>query len=282
MSMRLAADVALVASKRDPASLNVREHLAEAMGLEGSGLVVEGEEVLQGSYCGKSVALITLERDLIYADHVEQYVRCRVAVFLSRHSSQSGLPMFSAHVPGNWTASAEYGGKPSSVCVAPALLLTRLVRAQFELAEERRLSGWRCGFEVTHHGPYLEETPAVFVEIGSDESRWRDPEAGAFLAEAVCRALSGPLEGREAGVGLGGPHYAPRFNKFVREHDLPIGHIVPLYVFDEIGEGAIRMAVERTLERVTCAVLDWKGLKRRHKEWLLPLLDEMGLEVVRA
>jgi len=275
-------DVVIVTSKLDVASMNIKKHLLEKLEFKESRLEIDGERVLYGEYEGKNVLLVTVSKDLIYADYVEELVNGEFMIFASRHSSKSGVPMFSAHVPGNWTTSTEYGGKPKSVCIAPAFLLRKIVKLEMELLKEKELEEWRCGFEVTHHGPYIERTPVVFVEIGSEEKKWRDPTAGDFIAEVIIRALEGDLKSETAGIGLGGPHYAPRFNEFVKRSEIPIGHIIPLYVFDSIGRDEVKMAIERTLEEVKWAVLDWKGLKKRHKEWLLPLLQELKLEVVRA
>lgn len=276
------ADIVIVTSKLDLASINIKEHLLRKLKFKETQLKVDGECVLHTEHEGKEVLLVTVSRDLIYADYVENFVSAKFMVFASRHSSKSGFPMFSAHVPGNWTTDVEYGGRPKSLCIAPAYLLSKIVKLEMELLRERELEGWRCGFEVTHHGPYIDRIPTVFVEIGSEESKWRDPEAGDFIAEVIVRALEEKLRSEVAGVGLGGPHYAPRFNEFVKKSEIPIGHIVPLYVFDFISQNEVEMAVRRTLEKVKWAVLDWKGLKRRHKDWLLPYLKELKLKVVRA
>ena len=184
------ADIVIVTSKLDLASMNIKKHLLEKLEFKETPLKVDGEYVLHTEYERKEVLLVTISRDLIYADYVENFMSAKFMVFASRHSSKKGFPMFSAHVPGNWTTDVKFGGKPKSLCIAPAFLLSKIVKLEMELLEERELEKWRCGFEVTHHGPYIDKVPTVFVEIGSDENKWCDPIAGDFIAEVILRALS--------------------------------------------------------------------------------------------
>jgi D-tyrosyl-tRNA(Tyr) deacylase len=40
--------------------------------------------------------------------------------------------------------------------------------------------------------------------------------------------------------------------------------------------------VEKTLEKVECAILDWKGIKGEHKSKLIEMLNEVGLPVQKV
>jgi D-aminoacyl-tRNA deacylase len=82
----------------------------------------------------------------------------------------------------------------------------------------------------------------MFVEVGSSEREWEDPDA----ARAVARALldlrgvdpdAPPENGtRRHLVGVGGGHYAPRFERVVRETDWAVGHVLADWGLDALGE----------------------------------------------
>jgi len=170
------------------------------------------------------------------------------------------------------------------VCIAPAsslkIALTELVRA----AEEHGLEEWKVGLEVTHHGPYVESTPTMFIELGSSEKYWRNEIAARAVAQAIMKVAESRVKGEpkfKIGVGFGGPHYAPIFTKLVKNSDIAIGHIIPEYVFDDVTEREIEAAVKRTEGDIELAVVEWKGLKKRHRSFLLPIIDRLGLKVMR-
>ncbi|RLE78511.1 MAG: hypothetical protein DRJ51_03560 [Thermoprotei archaeon] len=272
--------VAIIASDRDPASLNILRNLMALIDLEVNlGEVKSGKIFTYGN-----IDFFLFGEELIYMEDLDLKLKnYDLFVFLSRHESASRMRTLSAHVPGNWTGDAKYGGRPRSLCVAPANFLTKLVITLKDLQRrDKYLENWNVVFEVTHHGPFVQRTPTAFVEIGSERSAWCDEKAGLIVAEAVLSSLKS-LEVRKAAVALGGPHYAPGVNRVILEEflDIAVGHIAPEYVFDDISKEEILMAIERTFEEVTVALVDRKGLKKRHKKWLLPLLDELGLEIIK-
>jgi len=224
---------------------------------------------------------LVFEEELIYLENLDNFLKgYDLFIFLSRHESASKFKTLSAHVPGNWV-EAKYGGKSRSVCIAPANVLTNILKRVYEYHEKMTSKGWKITFEVTHHGPSIQSTPVVFVEIGSSIGEWRDDEAGTVIAEATLKGLRDKWR-KEVAVGLGGPHYAPSFNRAILEKDynIAIGHIIPGYHFDDIGPNEVKTAINRTLEKVTIALVDKKGLKKRHKKWLIPFLEETELEIL--
>jgi D-tyrosyl-tRNA(Tyr) deacylase len=55
------------------------------------------------------------------------------------------------------------------------------------------------------------------------------------------------------------------------------GHMIPKYAVPLVEAEMLRQCVEMTLEKVACAVIDWKGIKGANKPWLLEALKEIGL-----
>mgnify|MGYP000149629276 CR=1 FL=1 len=170
-------------------------------------------------------------------------------VFVSRHSGETG-ELLTAHVTGNF-GPVPYGGEPETLANAAPGAEKRVVEALAAHAPE----GYDVGIECTHHGPTSASVPSLFVELGSDEPQWEDPEA----AEAVARAVldlrgTGPdlVDGNSPRhvVGFGGGHYAPRFTRIVRETEWAVGHVGADWALDEMGAPeANRETIEQAFER---------------------------------
>ncbi|MFB6361405.1 MAG: D-aminoacyl-tRNA deacylase [Halobacteriales archaeon] len=143
----------------------------------------------------------------------------RLLVFVSRHSGDTG-PLLTAHHPGN-IGPAEYGGAPNKVPRAAPKALSDILESFRSLAP----AGYEVGLECTHHGPTAVGAPALFVEVGSGEPQWSDPDAAAAAARAVLRFRDTEPWVERSFVGIGGGHYAPRFDRIVRETDWHVGHI---------------------------------------------------------
>ena len=188
--------------------------------------------------------------------------------FVSRHSGETG-ELLTAHVTGNF-GGAEYGGDPESLARAAPGAEKRVVEALGWHAPE----GYEVGIECTHHGPTDVGVPSLFVELGSDEPQWEDPEAARAVARAVLdlRGTGADLVGDgDAGdaadterrprhvVGFGGGHYAPRFTRIVRETEWAVGHVGADWALADLGapdanRDVIAAAFERS--RAERAVID--------------------------
>ncbi|WP_049906359.1 D-aminoacyl-tRNA deacylase [Halorubrum tebenquichense] len=162
--------------------------------------------------------------------------------FVSRHSGETG-ELLTAHVTGNF-GGAEYGGEPESLARAAPGAEKRVVEALARRAPE----GYEVGIECTHHGPTDVSVPSLFVELGSDEPQWADPEAARAVARAVLdlrgagadRIAAETADGDAAArprhvVGFGGGHYAPRFTRIVRETEWAVGHVGADWALGDLG-----------------------------------------------
>jgi len=78
-------------------------------------------------------------------------------------------------------------------------------------------------------------------------------------------------------LGIGGPHYNKKFTKLALSNQKAFGHIIPKYALPEVDAEIIMQCVERTLETVDSAVLDWKGIKGEHKPKIIAALEELGV-----
>ena len=224
---------------------------------------------------------MTLRKESIHAQNLpDLFTDVELVVFISRHSSESGTPTLSMHVPGN-LGEAEYGGIPRKVSVSPANAMRDALKTLMKFKQEMRLE-YEVSYECTHHGPSL-DVPAMFVELGSSIKQWNDPRAAEAVARAAIEAISKFGDSKASAVlGIGGTHYNAKFTRMALESGLAFAHMIPKYAIPLVDSELLKQCVERTLERVGCAILDWKGIKGEHKQPLIRMLEEIGLPCEKA
>jgi D-aminoacyl-tRNA deacylase len=143
-----------------------------------------------------------------------------------------------------------------------------------KLADERGLD-YEVSYECTHHGPSL-NVPAMFAELGSSPKQWKDSKAAEVVAHAAVAAISDCSDCSVA-LGIGGPHYNRKFTKLALTTQKAFGHMIPKYALPEVDAEIIRQCVERTLETIDSAVLDWKGINGAYKPKIVVALEELGV-----
>jgi len=267
--------ILLVSSKRDIASLNIASQILNHYHFEEAGSF-QGNPAYEAIIGDRKVRLVTLDEESVNAQNLTSFFSgLELVVFVSRHSSESGTPTLSVHVPGN-LGEAELGGIPRRVSVSPANAMRDALHVMASLRDEMRLN-YDVSYECTHHGPSL-DVPAMFVELGSSAKQWNDLSAAGVVAQAAIEAVS-KFDSQEAKavLGIGGPHYNAKFTRLALEDNVAFGHIIPKYAADVIDAEIIRQCVEKTLEDVNDVILDWKGIKGENKLPLVNMLREIGL-----
>ncbi len=276
--------VAIAYSLVDPASTGIARALIELIRcreLEPRGRARELWSCLDGE-----VVLAGFEEDVIYMDFLdEELPSASRFLVLSRHSSASRIPILSVHTPGNPGPTAPFGGKPWELPPSDPVMGWLLIKylAQ-ELGSSSARDRYGVVYESTHHGPTSLSKPITFVEIGSDESRWRDAEAHRVVARAVARALEDLDRARcLPTVGFGGPHYQEVFTRRALESELCFGHMISKNVLRELGENDLRRVAKLAIERTPGARL---ALVEKVKSSIRKPIEEvargMGLEVERV
>jgi D-aminoacyl-tRNA deacylase len=268
--------ILLVSSNKDIASQNIKKQILRHYPFHKSNETFKDNTVYEANIGRKQAKLVTLNEESIYAQNLPSFFNnLELIVFISRHSSESGTPTLSVHTPGN-LGEAELGGIPRRVSVSPANAMRETLKAMAQFIQENRLD-YEVSYEGTHHGPSL-DVPTMFAELGSSPTQWNDAKAAEAVAHAVIEAISksGEKSG-EAVLGVGGPHYNAKFTRIVLENNLAFGHIIPKYAIPSIDKEILRQCVEKTMEKVDHAVLDWKGIKGENKQMLVKILDEISL-----
>jgi D-aminoacyl-tRNA deacylase len=270
------AMILLVASRKDTASLNIAKQILNHYPFSITGETFQENPIFSADINRKKVTFIMLNDEAVNAQHLpDSFAQLSLIVFISRHSSTSGIPTLSVHTPGN-LGEAELGGLPKQVSISPATAMRNALKALMLFKEGMRLD-YEVSYECTHHGPSL-AVPAMFVELGSSPKQWSDSKAAEAVAHAAMSAIGkfGVSE-KTAVLGIGGTHYNQRFTRMAVDGEAVFGHMIPKYAVPCVDAEILRQCVEKTVEKVDCAVLDWKGIKSADKPQLLAALQKIGL-----
>ena len=295
--------ILLVASKLDPASMNIRDRLLELREWslrQELGLKADSRNDFDGSpvHTFNDFIMVTINSRALEYDYIDREVRNilnidgpEAVIYLSKHRSASGRKSLTVHPIGNYGTSPEYGGRPKTVVMSSPRLMTAAFRTLDNNAKAEALD-FAVSFEATHHGPYL-ETPTFFIEIGSDESVWTDKAAGNTLARTILELpeyISREQKDRTLtpiAIGVGGGHYAPRHSDVARKTKVAFGHIIPSYAVDAIMKDGLDGANEflsEVLSKTPDASVVYfhrKALRKSTARSLGGWFDERGIKTVR-
>ena len=268
--------ILLVASNKDVASLSIKEQILKHYPFHETTQSYRQNPTYTAEINGKKVTLLTLNEESVQAQNLpEEFPPANLIVFISRHSSQSGKPTLSVHTPGNF-GNAELGGLPRTLSVSPASAMQNALKALMHYKEALRLD-YEVSFECTHHGPSL-NVPAMFVELGSSPAQWSDLRAAEAVAHSAMSAIANFTAPTSSAVlGIGGTHYNQRFTLMALVGEAIFGHMIPKYAVFLVDAEMLSQCVEKTLEKVPLAILDWKGIKSEDKPNLLAALETVGL-----
>jgi D-aminoacyl-tRNA deacylase len=265
---------AIIISKPDIASCNILDNLLKIRNWKEEG-EFQGNPVF---YHG-DILIATINDEHIFHDNVDKEIfgalgeKLEVIIYASRHRSESGKRSLTVHPIGNY-AKAEFGGKERTLVPSSPHLMTEAMRI---LRKEAADLDFSVSFEATHHGPYL-ETPTFFIEIGSDESAWRDKNAASAIAETIMEV---EIKEYPVGIGVGGGHYSPRMTDVAKERKISFGHIIPTYALPNLDSEMTSQVVEAT-SGVEKVYFHRKQIKGRQYSELKELFSGIGLTPVRT
>lgn len=252
----------IVASKKDKAGINITTALSQ-----------------YGEYHFYLVDDEIIHTENLDLDKINKY---DFIIFASKHESEKKEKTLSIHAPGNWN-NAEFGGEAQKICPTSAQWQKQFFEKLHKNVAEYELNNYKLTLECTHHGPLIEK-PCVFIEIGSTDFEWNDRRAAFVMAKTIQETIENYQENpyREVGIGIGGPHYCPNFNKVQLESNVAISHVIPQYSLP-LTEEMLEQAITKTDEEVDFAVLDWKGLgTSEQRKQVLNMLDKMYIQYKKS
>jgi D-aminoacyl-tRNA deacylase len=273
--------ILIVSSKKDPASLNIREQILTHYRFNEAKEKYQENAVYAYRNNGKDVKLICLSQESVYAqDLTTHFPSAELIVFISRHSSTSGTPTLSVHTPGN-LGLAQLGGIARKVSVSPANAMRDALKVLAKLRQDMQLE-YQVSYEGTHHGPSL-NVPTMFAELGSSPKQWSDAAAAEAVAHATMEAVSRFSSfSAEAVLGIGGPHYNHKFTRMALENEVAFGHIIPKHSVEQLDDEMLQQCIEKTVEKVERAVLEWKGISGKDKPRVIETLKETDLQIQKV
>lgn len=267
-------NVVLVFSSRDPAGVTMAQVLKMHYSFE------ETEEIFEGSlvYSQSGAKLVSSNSDIIEVSNLDEVFDPEAYIFLSRHKSDANIPAFTSHFPGNLGKENRFGGNPRQIAYTYPSIQKEFFKLMVNTRKE--YSKYHVVLEPTHHGPTALKKAVLFVEIGSTEEEWRDENAAKHLCKNLIQTLESPASNDKVAIAFGGPHYSQKFSQLVAETEFALGAIAPKYILPEIDEVMIREMIEKSVEKITYAIVDWKGMGKE-KERILELIRKTDLEIVR-
>ncbi|NVM53415.1 MAG: hypothetical protein HWN66_06890 [Candidatus Helarchaeota archaeon] len=271
----------ILVSNQDLAGLTIKKQLLKMGTFEETDRKFEGNLIYEEAQT--KVPIVTINRRLIDADHLSKFFKTDLFIFASKHKSESEKPSLLVHAPGNWGQDNSYGGNPQELALTSARIIKQVLGDLTKLREETQLE-YDVTSEVTHHGPTNLDSPCVFIELGSNETFWQDSRGARIVAEIILKLITEPpsLSHLIYAIGFGGPHYASNFNRVQLKTNYAVAHIAPKYVLDDITEELIIQAINKTVEKVEYAILDWKGMIKTQREKIIESLANLNIEILRV
>ncbi len=256
----------IVASKKNPAATNITTSLSQ----------FKPNQLLPSMADKPFFDFYLTEDEVLYNENLdmEKISKYDCIIFPCTHRSEKGVKSLSIHAPGNWRGS-DLGGEEGKICPSSALFMKQMFEFLHHNVVQYQLEGYEVTMEVTHHGPLINK-PCIFIEIGSTEKEWADRRAGFVIAKTISDTIINFEENpyREIAIGIGGPHYCPNFNKLQFNSNVAISHIIPGYA-SPISEEMIKEALNKTVEEIDFAILDWKGISgEEERKRIISILDK--------
>ena len=270
--------ILIVASTEDTAGLNIAQKIIDHHNFEKLSETFHKNPVYSKNVESQEVKLLFVNEEIVKTQFITDFFTPQLLVFVSKHSSVSGIPTLSVHTPGN-LAEAELGGLPRKVSISPASAMKDAILEMSRLREETELD-YEVSYECTHHGPSL-DVPTMFAELGSSPEQWEDVKAAEAVAHSAMAAVS-KRSIYPTALGIGGPHYNPKFTRIALSTQTAFGHIIPKYLVPQVDDEIIKKCVERTKEKVESVILDWKGIKGADKDRLIAMLDKVGVPIEKV
>lgn len=266
--------ILVACSSRDIASSNAASALISRAGLSERGA---------GRYGNGKIELRITDSILPMAQGLDD-LGAELIIFMSRHSSVSGIAAFTVHPTGNWGKEARMGGAPQTLSTAAPYAMAGILRlfASSPINIE-------ATYEATHHGPAL-KTPSLFAEFGGNEATISDKKIADELSRIVYEHVQGAADSKSesklVALGIGGTHYPRKFTSLALSKGYAFSHMMPKHaILNADGTDNVDMisqAVEKSSEKVEKAIIDWKSMSSEFRSRIIKKLGDIGVDYERV
>jgi D-aminoacyl-tRNA deacylase len=281
--------ILIIASNKDPASLNIKNCLLKQSQWEKINTFYEN--IVYRNIKNNELIIVTINNRKIFHDNIDFEVKKKLglkpklAIFISRHTSKTGKPTLTLHPIGNF-GKALFGGIDKKLVKSAPIEMTELLRILKTKANERNLYHNVC-FEVTHHGPNI-SIPSLFIEVGSNIEEWKKIQPANAVSESLLEFFNIKYKNVDANdipvlVGLGGGHYAPRFTDVALERKVAFGHMIPTY---QINSGVIDdIIIENVIKNtpnLSGLYIHRKALKKSQVTEFKEIFKNKGIKLISS
>lgn len=281
--------VLIIASNKDPASINIKNCLLKQSQWENINTFYENK--VYKNIKNQNLIIITINDRKILHDNIDTEVqqnlglKPKLAIFISRHTSKTGNPTLTLHPIGNY-GEALFGGRDKKLIQSSPIIMTELLRILKRNANEKNLYHNVC-FEVTHHGPNI-SIPSLFIEVGSNPDEWKKISPANAVAKSILELFElSYIENRSTDIpvliGLGGGHYAPRFTDIALERKVAFGHMIPTY---QINSGVIdELMIEEVIKNtrnLSGVYIHRKALKKSQVTEFKKIFKNKGIRIISS
>jgi len=269
-------NIALIASTKDPASVNIKEALLQDFEFVKIEHKFEGNDVYGYLIDRKDIKLYTIDTELIFTNDLDKKIDADVFIFLSKHKAEEGRASLTCHPIGNF-GNNEKGGKEKTLCTSASSFLKEIL---IELSKNVEGTEYEATLESTHHGPFMEK-PLLFFELGSAEKHWNDKIGAKIYVKTLMNVLQTENKDYETVFVIGGSHYSHVGNKVLLKTNYSVGHICPKFNFENLDDDLLEQAMEKVIPKPKFVLLDWKGLGKG-KQSILELLEKNNIGYKRS
>ncbi len=266
--------ISIIVSKTDLAGLNIYSNLIECFDFKKTEKQFNSNSIYSFSNEKQIFDLILINEKQVTADFLDE-LETDLFIFASKHSSESGQKTFSVHPIGNFS-KADLGGKEKTLVSVSSLVMKNFFLNLLEQTKKENFD-WPVLMEQTHHGPFLSK-PAVFIEIGSNETEWKNKQAGKIIAFSIMDSFFNFNSNFKTAIGVGGTHYCPSFSKVMARTDIAVSHILSKYYVNEVDFVLFEQMIKQTSEKVDFVLFDWKGLVSEQKQKIISFCEKAEIE----
>src|SRR3989344_57051 len=103
-------NIAIIASSKDPAGINIRNNLIKNFDFKASDEKFDNNEVFETKLNEKKIRLYLVESELVHSENLDEKIDADVFIFASKHRSKENTKSFAVHSIGNFS-EANLGGQ---------------------------------------------------------------------------------------------------------------------------------------------------------------------------